>query len=397
MLRLALSLLLLAPGGLLFAQDGPYLLAPADSGDGVLSLLRRFNLEAYACNVEAFYALNGMEKTDGLQKGREYKLPIRRHKYNGRSIRSTIGIGDFDQAVRIQEFNRLMQKKGFRAKAYEDDLDLWVPHHLLHCPGDLDESRQLMEQESAHSGVGIYPIFGEKYQKVNKISDELKGQVFYIKGGHGGPDPGAMSTRAGHTLCEDEYAYDVALRLCRHLISRGAIAYMIIRDNNDGIRDEMYLVCDTDEVALGEKTIPLNQKERLYQRAAIINQLFERHKRQGVRKQTAVYIHVDSNNQGLRQDVFFYHLRNSQAGKALAETLHETFREKYQQHQASRSYHGTVSGRDLYMLRETSPVGVYIELANIRNPEDQRRIVITENREALAKWLAEGLVRGNSR
>lgn len=369
----------------------------AESGDGVLSLLRRYELDAYACNVEEFYRLNRMEKTDGLLKGVEYQLPIRRHTYNKRSIRTTIGISDFDLAVKIQDFNRAMQKKGLRTRAYEDDLDLWVPFHLLNCPDEADETRIIAEQESRTGKSGIYPIFGPKYQKVEPVSQELKGQVFYITAGHGGPDPGAMSTRDGHTLCEDEYAYDVSLRLCRHLIARGAIAYMITRDNNDGIRDEPFLVCDNDEVVLGEKTIPLNQKERLYQRATVINQLHERHRRQGVRKQTAVFIHVDSNNHGVRQDVFFYHLKSSKPGKAVAETLQETMREKYKQHQASRSYHGTVSGRDLYELRETSPVGVYIELANIRNPEDQRRIVLRENREALAKWLAEGLVKANSR
>lgn len=392
-----LTFILLLPSLPLFSQEAVWLKTKAESGDGVLALLRRFELDAYSCNVEEFYRLNRMEKTDGLVKDREYALPVRRHNYNKRSIRTTLGISDFDLAVRIQDFNRAMQKKGHRSRAYEDDLDLWVPHHLLHCPDEADETRLIAEQETRTGKSGIYAIFGTKYQKVEPLSEELKGQVFYISAGHGGPDPGAMSTRAGHTLCEDEYAYDVALRLCRHLIARGAIAYMIIRDNNDGIRDEPFLVCDNDEVALGEKTIPLNQKERLYQRATIINQLFQRHRSQGVKKQTSLFIHVDSNNQGLRQDVFFYHLKSSKNGKAVAETLQETFRDKYRQHQSSRSYHGTVTGRDLYVLRETSPVGVYIELANIRNPEDQRRIVLRENREALAKWLAEGLVKANSR
>lgn len=371
-----------------------YLEAKADAGEGVLALLRRFQLDGYSCNVSQFYLINRMEKTDGLIHGQTYQLPVRRHRYNKRSIRTTIGITDFDLAVRIQDFNRAMEKKGYRANAYEDDLDLWVPHHLLHCPGEGDEAKRMADEEALSSRAGLFPIFGEKYQKVDRFSDELAGHVFYIKGGHGGPDPGAMSTRDGHQLCEDEYAYDVALRLCRHLIARGAIAYMIIRDNNDGIRDATYLICDNDEVALGDKTIPLNQKERLYQRATIINQLFERHRLQGVKKQTSVFIHVDSNNKGLRQDVFFYHASTSKAGKTLAEALHQTFKEKYGLHQASRAYHGTVRARDLYMLRETNPVGVYIELANIRNPEDQRRIVVRENREALAKWMAEGLVRG---
>lgn len=392
---LVLSLLIT---GATTPEEVTHLTAKAQSGDGVLALLRRFGLAAYTCNVEEFHTLNRLDKTDGLREGKVYKLPVKRHRYNGKSIRSSIGIQDFDLAVGIQEYNKSMQKAGKRRNAYEDDLDLWVPHHFLHCPDEIGESKALTDLDIRSTGrEGEFPIFGTAYSKVKRESDILRGQVFYIVAGHGGPDPGAMATRGGHSLCEDEYAYDVAIRLCRHLLARGAIAYMIIRDNNDGIRDATLLDCDSDEVVLGDKEIPLDQKERLYQRASVINRLYERHKQQGVRQQTSVFIHVDSNNKGLRQDVFFYHLKRSKTSKAIAETVHREFHQKYRKHQAARTYHGTVSGRDLYVLRETSPPGIYVELANIRNPEDQQRIVVRENREALAQWMADGLVNASRR
>lgn len=393
-----LLLLPFLPAGANGPVNDTHLTAKAQRGDGVLALLRRFGLEAYTCNVDEFHTLNRLDKTDGLIEGKIYKLPVKRHRYNGKSIRSSIDIQDFDLAVGIQEYNMAMQKAGRRRNSYEDDKDLWVPHHFLHCPNEIRESKSLTDLDVRSTGRGgEFPIFGPAYSKVKRESEILKGQVFYIVAGHGGPDPGAMSTRSGHTLCEDEYAYDVAIRLCRHLLARGAIAYMIIRDNNDGIRDGTLLDCDNDEVALGDMEIPLDQKERLYQRASVINRLYERHKQQGVRQQTSVFIHVDSNNKGLRQDVFFYHLKRSKTSKAIAETVHQEFHQKYKKHQAARTYHGTVSGRDLYVLRETSPPGIYVELANIRNPEDQKRIVVRENREALAQWMADGLVNASRR
>lgn len=379
-------------GHLLAAQNETgYLTTQAERGDGVLSLLRRFDLEAYSCNVEQFYVLNQMEKTDGLLQGKNYLLPVRRFAYNGRSIRSTIGITDFDLAVLIQQYNREAQAKGRRKEAYEADKDLWLPYHFLHCLTEISDTKVEETLEVGTAPIGGYAIFGSKYSRVDRTSNELAGQVIYIISGHGGPDPGAIGKRGGNTLCEDEYAYDVCLRLSRQLIQRGALVYMIVRDENDGIRDDAYLKCDNDEVVLDNQVIPLNQKERLYQRTATVNKLFEKHKKQGVRKQTTVEIHVDSNNRGLRRDVFFYHLKGSKGGQAIAEELHRTFKDKYGIHQSSRNYHGTVTSRDLYTLRETSPQAVYIELANIRNPEDQRRLVITDNREALAKWLSEGL------
>jgi len=46
----------------------------------------------------------------------------------------------------------------------------------------------------------------------------------------------------------------------------------------------------------------------------------------------------------------------------------------------------------LHMLRETKPTSIYIELGNITNPKDQKRIIWTNNRQALANWLYEGIV-----
>ena len=41
----------------------------------------------------------------------------------------------------------------------------------------------------------------------------------------------------GRQLHEDEYAYDIILRLARELLSRGAKVHIIIQDKKDGIRD----------------------------------------------------------------------------------------------------------------------------------------------------------------
>jgi len=45
----------------------------------------------------------------------------------------------------------------------------------------------------------------------------------------------------------------------------------------------------------------------------------------------------------------------------------------------------------LYVLRNTAPPAVLIELANIKNKHNQKRFMLSENRQALAKWIYEGL------
>jgi N-acetylmuramoyl-L-alanine amidase len=38
-------------------------------------------------------------------------------------------------------------------------------------------------------------------------------------------------------------------------------------------------------------------------------------------------------------------------------------------------------------------VAVFIELGNIRNPQDQKRFILEDNRQAVANWLTEGLMK----
>jgi N-acetylmuramoyl-L-alanine amidase len=236
---------------------------------------------------------------------------------------------------------------------------------------------------------GVYRIFGPKYQNVRIKSQQLKGATYYLKSGHGGPDPGAIGKYQNHTLCEDEYAYDVTLRLGRNLIELGATVHFIIIDPNDGIRDDQFLKPDKDEVCYPNLTIPLNQVKRLQQRTEAVNKLYNRN-RGGFHRM--ISIHVDARSKGQNIDVFFYHDARSRTGLHAANILKKTFEAKYRQHQPKRGYRGTVSDRNLYVVRNSIPVSLYIELGNIHHSLDQRRIINPENRQALANWLTEGLI-----
>ena len=81
----------------------------------------------------------------------------------------------------------------------------------------------------------------------------------------GDPDPGCIGKYRGKELHEDEYAYDIILRLGRELMKRGAKVHFIIQDAKDGIRDQAILNNSKRETCMG-KAIPLNQIARLKQR-----------------------------------------------------------------------------------------------------------------------------------
>ena len=371
----------------------------AKKGDGIFSILRKYHLMDHSCSKARFLELNNLQITDHLHIGKSYKLPIKIYEYNGTSIRTTIGIDSWEQAVRIKEFNDLILKNNLRKTDYKDSNILWVPYHELHC-SDAKTGKEVKEVSTTKPNAikkGKFKqvdLFGKDHKIVEIKDNSLAGEVYYLVSGHGGPDPGAMcSKECNNSLCEDEYAYDIVLRLARYLISHGATAHVIIQDKNDGIRSEAELDCDTDETCNGAK-LPVNQKLRLRQRANAINALYKKHKKQGAKKQVAIMIHIDSyTDKTKQQDAYFYHHKTSKSSKALAESLRNTFREKYNYYQKGRGYKGFVKTRNLYMINNTLPSSVYVELANIQNAHDRKRLVIESNREALAKWMYEGLAK----
>jgi len=240
--------------------------------------------------------------------------------------------------------------------------------------------------------TGTNPLFGEKYKTYEIINNSLAGACFYLVSGHGGPDPGAVAKVNGRELHEDEYAYDIVLRLARNLLQRGATVHVIIQDPKDGIRDGLYLNNSKNETCLG-KPIPLSQVARLRQRTDAINSLSFRAKE---KYQRAIFVHLDSRSKSQQLDVFFYYQnvkQNKTQSQQLAETMRRTFRDSYQRVNANRGFSGTVSTRPLYVLNNTKPVSIFVELANMQNVRDQERYMTANNRQALANWLCEGFIR----
>ncbi len=283
------------------AQDMAY---PVE-GDGILSFLRRWNRigDSY---VQEFMELNGDRLNDqgGLELGTVYLIP---------------------------------------------------PLH----PGD----EYPPSEKLAGGGTGP-AIFGKKLSEVTPQSDRLKDACFYIISGHGGPDPGAVARVGNRQLHEDEYAYDIALRLARNLMMESATVYVIIQDPNDGIRDEMYLDNSSNETCMGDP-IPRDKLDRLKQRVDKVNELYQGDKGK-FKYIRAIDIHVDSRNKGKRIDVFFYHSGDNHS-KLLATTMRDLFRVKYDTQQPGRGFGGFVEQRNLYVRRHLKPPAILVETGNIQN------------------------------
>lgn len=407
-------LLLTLVAGSTYAQN--YLKIRAKQGDGISVILNRYNLAAHSCNIDTFLSLNKLKRDDQLQLAKAYKMPIYVYDYNDVSIRTTLNNDDYDLAVYIQEFNEELYNAGLREFDYRTDKVLWVPVHALYCTveseikkinaikakvddgdADLTKDKEEIDQETtAPISWANFPIFGKEHERTPVYTKRLEGQVYYLISGHGGPDPGAIGKKDGHILCEDEYAYDITLRFARDLLQHSATVYLITRDD-DGIRDDEYLESDKDETVWFNQSIPLNQVRRLKQRSSKINELYEMHRKKGATVQRAIEIHIDSRYVTQKVDIFFYYYPGSDLGKSMANTMLQTIKSEYEEHQSNRGYKGVVKSRDLHTLRECKPPVVYIELGNIQNEFDQKRLLIVNNRQAIANWLTLGVLEENGR
>lgn len=232
-------------------------------------------------------------------------------------------------------------------------------------------------------------IFGEKYKDFSIVSDKLKDACFYIMGGHGGPDPGAITRVSGRELHEDEYNYDFSLRLARNLMMHGATVYVVIEDAGNGIRDDRFLSNNNTETCLGEP-IPKSQIDRLKQRVDKINDLYTRDKTE-FKYVRAIEIHIDSRSPREQIDFFLYYADNPHS-RLTSHTIQNEMQKQYKKHQPNRGFSGKVSHRNLYILRQLNPPAIMVEVGNFQNERDRRRILDPNNRQAVANWMTNAFI-----
>jgi len=310
------------------------------------------------------------QESDSPQKGEGIYAFLRRNNRSERQYEEFIRLNK----QKLNESNFLIQG---------------IAYILPPLPGaDQQKSGKAPEKRKIYT----QPLFGEKYKNYEIKDNKLAGTCFFLVSGHGGPDSGAIAKVDGYELHEDEYAYDIMLRLARCLLESGATVHIIIQDPKDGIRDGTYLNNSKNETCMG-KPISRSQLTRLKQQSDEINRLSYKSK---VKYQRAIFIHLDSRSKNKQLDVFFYYQnmkQNRAKSMQLAKTMRDTFRNFYDKYQPKRGFRGTVSTRPLYVLENTMPVSVFVELANMQNQYDQKRYMQAGNRQALAEWLCAGFVK----
>ncbi|HKK89260.1 MAG TPA: hypothetical protein VJ917_10440, partial [Saprospiraceae bacterium] len=180
-------ILLLSGYSFMHANKPEYHSVSVLEGEGAYALLRRYKL-LESCNLPQFYELNQLSPQTPLIAGKKYILPVLIYTYDGKSIRSTLGIQDWDKAVAIKKYNESILANGLRRTHYSSSNILWVPHHFLHCdetisPKSVATKNPTPEKVSALREkspqlIRKFEIFGDKYEDTPILDNSLEGKVF---------------------------------------------------------------------------------------------------------------------------------------------------------------------------------------------------------------------------
>jgi N-acetylmuramoyl-L-alanine amidase len=126
---------------------------------------------------------------------------------------------------------------------WNNDFYYWSHPGLVSQPNrGYYEDEEMTPKLAYERGRILFERFAQQVSKKPKVSNILEGITIVLDPGHGGLDPGAIvksSDGTGDTLyvTEDEYVYDIALRMYILLKSHGANVELTILSPNHLIRD----------------------------------------------------------------------------------------------------------------------------------------------------------------
>ncbi|MDC7220357.1 MAG: LysM peptidoglycan-binding domain-containing protein [Spirochaetales bacterium] len=299
---------LIIPGGST-PEDKTY---EVQQGDSLWSIA-----SAYSTTTETLSRLNRLD-SDKIIPGMELKLPL------------------FSQVN--QGVNVLKAMVNTHRDPEQGPWFNWEPDRRTQPSRDYGELSETSTTENYRLAREVLNKLDREVDRAGLLSRDLKGWTIVIDPGHGGLDPGAVvETVDGNGnsayVIEDEYAYDISLRVYALLQQHGADTGLTIISPNHHVRHtpdaSITFVNEKNEVynsaslnRTGEwSEWPRGGSSGLEKRLVTAREIIEE---EGNRKSLFISIHCDNTPGGFKQSGILYY-GSTEAEKERSRTFAESF------------------------------------------------------------------------
>ena len=308
--------------------------------------------------------------------------------------------------------DRIRVGQKLKVRAVVNELDAENGPYYFHLPkasaqqsGGYREAPRRKPIEDYRSGQNLIHVFNadidarmRRYGRGK--SQPLKGWRVVLDPGHGGRDPGAIVSNVDGVnrsvyVVEDEYVYDIALRLYRKLRFAGAQVELTVISPNHLIRENepatVTFVHEQNEVYNSESANKKNDfsvrpaSRNINQRVVIANRFFK-----GTRRGKTLFIslHADNSPNRPKGPLVIYQNRNGKIdtrSRAFARVMQKTL-----DHPGVKAQ---IGGRNMAVLRgNEAHAEILVEIRNVHDKGEAWALRFHDKREPDADRIFQGVL-----
>lgn len=215
-------------------------------------------------------------------------------------------------------------------------------------------------------------IFEKELAKLNSKSNTLKNAVYYL-----------ISENDGEN---NMFIEDITMNLAKELLVNGARVY-IIKQSQDGSEEDHTSSDMEAQTETDHKESQLLANAQNY--VDVINKRYLRHSK---KYQRILVVRSNGSTSSRNLDVSIFHHDKSEEGQKFAENIQSVFRDNGIKSRSVENLADVFEDKNnLFLATNTLVPITIVEMGDFKSNQNQKKISVRSDKQALAKWLTNGL------